>query len=131
MRLMRQFQACLFFFLTKRFCTHKNTSHLGSLCAREKLLPLLFSVSLFFVLLVDFCLWLVFVRAKSFLQKKNKQAWNCPVHLIILYYLLLHYTILLGSSKSICKPIFFKGVFSYLKCLFLFFTCYMPVWRFF
>ena len=27
-----------------------------------------------------------------------------------------------SSSKSMCKPIFFKKVFSHLNCLFLFFT---------
>ena len=37
----------VYFFLTKRFGAHKNTPHVRRLCAREKLLPLLFSVSLF------------------------------------------------------------------------------------
>ena len=35
------------FFLMKRFRAHKNMSHVRSLCTSEKLLPLLFSVSLF------------------------------------------------------------------------------------
>ena len=43
-----------------------------SLWVREKLLSLLFSVA-YFVLLADFCLWHVFMRAKSFPQKKKKK----------------------------------------------------------
>ena len=54
MRLSRQFQACLFIsFLTKRFRAHKKhqnakqaTFTLLEVCAREKLLPLFFSVCL-------------------------------------------------------------------------------------
>ena len=62
MRLLRKFQACLlFFFFTKRFRSHKKpqslrqaTFTLLEVCARKRLLPLLFSVSLFL-----FC-WFIF-----------------------------------------------------------------------
>ena len=95
MRLSRQLQARFFFFFTKRFHAHKKhqngkqgTFILLKVCAREKLLPLLFSVCL-----TLFC-WLMFA-CECFLcsrnllvkkKKKKKQAWNCLDNLISLYY---------------------------------------------
>ena len=56
-------------FFMKRFHKHKNTS-LRSLCTHEKLLPLLFSFSLFLFLLLIFvydvflCTWNLFLKKK-------------------------------------------------------------------
>ena len=81
MRLSRQFQACLFIsFLTKRFRAHKKhqnakqaTFTLLEVCAREKLLPLFFSVCL-----ILSC-WLMFacecfLCVGNLFVKKQKQA---------------------------------------------------------
>ena len=73
------------FFFTKRFRAgkkHQNekkaTFTLLEVCAREKLLPLLFNVCL-----ILFC-WLMFLCARNLSLKK--QAWNCPDSFILLYY---------------------------------------------
>ena len=78
MRLLRKFQACLlFFFFSKRFRSHKKpqsvrqaTFTLLEVCARKKLLPLLFSVSLFL-----FCWFIfacdVFLCARNLFVKKK------------------------------------------------------------
>ena len=91
MRLSRQFQACLFFFFfTKRFRAHKKhqnikqaTFTLLEFCAREKVLPLLFSVSLFL-----FC-WFIFA-CDVFLCARNlfvrKKINRLEIELIISFY---------------------------------------------
>ena len=93
MRLSRQFQACFFFFfIRKDIASQKSPKRKASsftileVCARKKLLPLLFSVSLFL-----FCWFIfacdVFLYAQNlFVKKKNKQAWNCLDNLSLLYY---------------------------------------------
>ena len=79
MRLLGQFQVCLSIFLRKGFKRTKMTKRkandfhlLRSFCVREKLLPFLFSVSLFL-----FC-WFIFacdgVLTRNLSVKKNKQA---------------------------------------------------------
>ena len=45
MALSRQFQACFFFFFNEKISRAQTHVTLSSLCAREKLLPLLFNVS--------------------------------------------------------------------------------------
>ena len=62
------FKPAYFFFFDEKILQAQKHVTPRSLCVREKLLSLLFSVSLF--LLADFCLWRVCVRAKSFRPKK-------------------------------------------------------------
>ena len=80
MRLLGQFQACLFIFLRKGFKRTKMTKRktndfhlLRSFGVREKLLPFLFSVSLFLFCWFIFACDSVFVCAKSFRKKKKRK----------------------------------------------------------
>ena len=84
MRLSRQFQACLFFFDEKILCSQKYIT-LRSFCAREKLLPLLFSVSLFlFCQLIFDCE--VFLCARNLFVKKKKKLNRLEIVLITSLY---------------------------------------------
>ena len=80
LRLLGQFQACLFF-LRKGFERKKapkpkaNDFHsLRSFCASRKIVASVVFCLLNFILLVGFCLWRVFVRAKCFRKKKQKKS---------------------------------------------------------
>ena len=95
MRLLRQFQACLFFFFTKRFWEHKianqpkptnknknkgtKNNNGNSFCAHENFLEG-----------GNCLLWVLvhFERSKSFRKKKKKKkkTWNCLNSFISLYY---------------------------------------------
>ena len=90
----RQFIYLFIFFFAERFRAGKKyqnakqaTFTLLEVCAREKLLPLLFNVCL-----ILFC-WLMFLCARNLSLKK--QAWNCPDSFILLYYfyVMLYYKI--------------------------------------
>ena len=73
-----------FFFDEKISLAQKHVTP-RSLCARKKLLPLLFSISLFlFCYLIFACD--VFLCARNLFLKKNKQAWNCLDSLNLQYY---------------------------------------------
>ena len=92
MRLSGQFQACLFFFVEKVLSAKKapksKTSDfhpLRSFFSHIKNVDFVVFCSLVFVMLVEFCLWVFFHAQKLFIKKINKQIWNCPVKLIILY----------------------------------------------
>ena len=90
----------IFFFFIKNISAKKSTKcktndfHLlRSFCAREKLLPLFFSVCL-----ILFCCFIfacdVFLCARNLFVKKKKQVWNCLYNLIILYYFYCRYIVL-------------------------------------
>ena len=66
------FKPVFFFFFTKRFWEHKNTSH-PEVYASLKNCWLCCLALAYFFLLADFCLWHVFVRTKSFRQKKTNR----------------------------------------------------------
>ena len=74
-------------------CKTNDFHLLRSFCAREKLLPLFFSVCL-----ILFCCFIfacdVFLRARNLFVKKNKQVWNCLDNLIVLYYFYCRYIVL-------------------------------------
>ena len=80
-----------FFFLQKDFMRTKSTktNHpLRRFYTHQGPLPLLLFVCLFFVLLVNVCLWVFLYSRNLFVKKiknKNKQTWNCLDSLISLY----------------------------------------------
>ena len=98
-----------FIFFTKRFWAykkHQNAKQTTSpFVVREKLLPLLFFVHLFFwlFLLVSFELFCIFECSTSF-RKKNKLAWNCPDNLI--YYASDVYPYQPAYRQFICTHLF-------------------------
>ena len=69
--------------------------------------------------------------AQNLLVKKKKKNRPEIVPITSLYYATSHYTILLGPSKSMHKPIYLKGVFSYLTVYFCFLllTCLCDIFK--
>ena len=80
------FKPIFFFFFEEKISRAQKHVAPRSLCAREKLLPSLFSVSLFLFCYLIFASD-VFLCARNFFIKKNKQAWNCLDNVNLLYYL--------------------------------------------
>ena len=76
----------LFFFLTKRFRAHKNTSHL-EVYARVKNCCLCCLILAYFCFVSWFLLVTCFCTRETFSSKKNKQAWKRLDNLNIQHYL--------------------------------------------
>ena len=103
MRLSGQFQACLFIFL--RVWAKKN-AHKQKSTNKTKLSEHLTTKATFFLQaktskrmkVVRFAFW-CFFYAQNLLVKKNKQAWNCPDNLSILYYYPEHLYIFFNSQQ--------------------------------
>ena len=92
MRLSRQFQAWLFFLQKDFKCKNKNSQ--ANINQQNKIKHTLDNSGNNFlhaqtskrVKVTCFAIWSFSCVQNLFVKKKNKQAWNCLVNLIILYY---------------------------------------------
>ena len=97
------------FFLRKKFRAHKNTSHLEVYARLKNCCLCCLALAFFLVLLVDFCLWHVFVRAKFFPQKKKKKNRLEIVRIASIY----NTTIITRNGKIVWK----QGPYCWYFCL--------------